>query len=201
VQINDKVWFDLRHRLAGIVSDVKALSSTHNILVLAHFPATVSAIESSLRAADVTFQTFSMFDSSGLCSTMPTGTVFVGLVRALQQPNLMRQPATSSVRIIVAEHHPRANNDQHVIDVAEKLPCDAEVQFHTSLDDPLMMRFGGEKLTSLMKTLGMEESEAVEHRFVTNAIRNAQEKLEQLVPREIPTESIDDWFKFNLRTT
>lgn len=197
MQRDDKVWFDLRHRLAGIASEVKALESSHRVLVLAHFPATLAGVESSLRAADISFQTFSLFDSASLCSS--SGKVLVGLARALQQPSVLLQTANSSVRVLVAEHHPRAQNDQQVIDVVEKLPCVTEVHFHTSLDDPLIRHFNGDRLTSLVQTLGMDQAECIEHRFVTNAIRNAQEKLQDLVPREIPTESITDWFKFNLR--
>lgn len=200
MQSDDKVWFDLRNRLAGIANEVKELRSSHNVLVLAHFSETLRAVESSLNSVDVKFQTFTLFDSSMICSGLASGNVMVGMARALQPANVLLQQGHSTVRVIVAEHHPKATNDQHIIDIVEKLPCHAEVQFHTSLDDPLLRHFGGDKLISLVKILGMSESESIEHRFVTSAIRTAQEKLEELVPREFPTESIADWFRFNLRS-
>jgi hypothetical protein len=200
VQTDDKVWFDLRYRLAGIANEVKELWATENVLVLAHFPATLSAVEMSMRAAGITFQTFSQFDSSTLCSKTTTSRVMVGLVRALQTPSVLTQSSTSELAVIVAEHHPRAKTDLSVIEIVEKLPCRATVHFHTSLDDPLLKHFGGEKLVTLVKRLGMDESECIAHRFVTSAIRNAQENLEQKVSHDLPTESIEDWFKFNLRS-
>ena len=51
-------------------------------------------------------------------------------------------------------------------------------RFYLSLDDSLMRIFASEKVGGMMKKLGMEKGEAIEHPWVTKAIENAQRKVE-----------------------
>ena len=51
-------------------------------------------------------------------------------------------------------------------------------RFYLSLDDALMRIFASEKMGNMMKRLGMERGEAIEHPWVTRAIENAQRKVE-----------------------
>jgi preprotein translocase subunit SecA len=51
-------------------------------------------------------------------------------------------------------------------------------RFYLSLEDDLMRIFGGDRITSLMETMGMEEDEVIEHRFLSRAIENAQKRVE-----------------------
>ena len=46
------------------------------------------------------------------------------------------------------------------------------------MQDSLMRIFASERVTQMMKKLGMEEGEAIEHPWVTRAIENAQRKVE-----------------------
>lgn len=62
-----------------------------------------------------------------------------------------------------------------------------------------MKHFGSDQIVTLFKRLGADEAEAISHPFVTSAIRNAQEKIEKKVQRDMPTESMEDWFRFNMR--
>ena len=51
-------------------------------------------------------------------------------------------------------------------------------RFYLSLEDSLMRIFASEKMASMMKRLGMEKGEAIEHKMVNRAIENAQKKVE-----------------------
>jgi len=51
-------------------------------------------------------------------------------------------------------------------------------RFYLSLEDSLMRIFASDKVGSMMKKLGMEKGEAIEHPWVTKAIENAQRKVE-----------------------
>ena len=51
-------------------------------------------------------------------------------------------------------------------------------RFYLSLEDDLMRIFGGERITGIMERLGMEEDEPIEHRLISRAIENAQNKVE-----------------------
>ncbi len=51
-------------------------------------------------------------------------------------------------------------------------------RFYLSLQDNLMRIFASEKMAAMMKRLGMEKGEAIEHKMVNRAIENAQKKVE-----------------------
>ena len=51
-------------------------------------------------------------------------------------------------------------------------------KFFLSLEDDLMRIFGSQKISGIMNRLGMEEDEPIEHNMITNAIANAQKKVE-----------------------
>ena len=46
------------------------------------------------------------------------------------------------------------------------------------MEDSLMRIFASERVTGMMKKLGMEYGEAIEHPWVSKAIENAQRKVE-----------------------
>ncbi len=51
-------------------------------------------------------------------------------------------------------------------------------QFYVSMTDDLMRRFGGEKMSRMMETLGIAEDEAIQNKMISNSVRNAQKKIE-----------------------
>ena len=51
-------------------------------------------------------------------------------------------------------------------------------RFYLSLEDSLMRIFTPPRMRAMLQNLGMEEGEAIEHRWVTKAIENAQRKVE-----------------------
>ncbi|MCB0207634.1 MAG: preprotein translocase subunit SecA, partial [Anaerolineae bacterium] len=51
-------------------------------------------------------------------------------------------------------------------------------RFYLSMEDDLMRRFGGERLSGIMQRLGVEDDMPIEAGMVTRAIENAQTKVE-----------------------
>ncbi|MFI3246918.1 MAG: SEC-C metal-binding domain-containing protein, partial [Ferrimonas sp.] len=51
-------------------------------------------------------------------------------------------------------------------------------RFYLSMEDGLMRIFASERVANMMKKLGMEHGEAIEHPWVNRAIENAQRKVE-----------------------
>jgi preprotein translocase subunit SecA len=51
-------------------------------------------------------------------------------------------------------------------------------RFYMALEDDLLRIFGGERITSIMEKLGMQEGEPIEHNLISRAIENAQSKVE-----------------------
>ena len=52
-------------------------------------------------------------------------------------------------------------------------------KFYISLEDDLMRLFGGDRVTSIMGKLGMEDGEAIEHSMITKSVERAQKKVEE----------------------
>ncbi|HHT9119737.1 MAG TPA: preprotein translocase subunit SecA [Candidatus Hypogeohydataceae bacterium YC41] len=52
-------------------------------------------------------------------------------------------------------------------------------RFFVSLEDDLMRLFASDRVSSILKKLGMEEGMAIEHSMVSNAIERAQKKVEE----------------------
>jgi preprotein translocase subunit SecA len=51
-------------------------------------------------------------------------------------------------------------------------------RFYISLQDDLMRLFGSDRLTGVVNALGLEDDQPIEHRMLSNAIENAQKKIE-----------------------
>ena len=51
-------------------------------------------------------------------------------------------------------------------------------RFYVSLEDDLMLRFGGDRMQALMKKLGWEEGMAIDGNLISRSIENAQKRVE-----------------------
>ena len=193
-RVDDKVWFDGKRKLREICDEVPAdLQQGTNVLVLSHFPASLSKLTSLLRESAVPLQNFSTYDSPSLCSSS-AGTVWTGLARAFHSPAALQptSPNPIKLKILLVEHHPRYSQDQAVLETAARLPCQAELRFNFSLDDPLLRHFNGDSLQKLFKTIGIDETESLSHPLITTAMKSAQEKIENHVMKDLQAESIED---------
>jgi len=199
IQNYDKVWFDGAIKLDHICTDVSAgQGNGHSVLLLSHFEATLARLSALLGQKGIRHERFSSLNPSELCTSSP-GKVWLGSARSFQLGYEM-SPATAGapLEIVVAEHHPLQSRDQELIDAAAKLACQARLAFYFSLDDPVMKHFGTASVKALFERLGIEKSECISHHLVTTAIRTAQENIERKVGKDVPTQSIEDWFKYNL---
>ncbi|MDV6237208.1 hypothetical protein CH379_016365 [Leptospira ellisii] len=95
---------------------------------------------------------------------------------------------------IFGEHHPLRKTEQQIF---LKLHL-KEATVFSSLDEPLLRRFGGKNTSKLMRNLGVG-NEAVEHPMITASIRKIQEKIEKkIVIEQRLRSSPEDWFSANL---
>ena len=80
--------------------------------------------------------------------------------------------------VIGTERHESRRVDNQLRGRAGRQGDPGSSRFYLSLEDNLMRIFASDKVSSLMKKLGMEKGEAIEHNWVTKAIGNAQKKVE-----------------------
>lgn len=117
----------------------------------------------------------------------------VTLITSRQTTNVMLQERTP----VFAEHFPLLNKE---IDIFQRLNL-KEIMVYSSLDEPMFQNFGGEKIISMMMKMGMKEDEVLEHRMITKAIQNAQEKIAEKVIIEQSATSQQEWFRKNFSTS
>ncbi|MBN8548791.1 MAG: preprotein translocase subunit SecA [Deltaproteobacteria bacterium] len=80
--------------------------------------------------------------------------------------------------IIGTERHESRRIDNQLRGRAGRQGDPGKTRFYVSLEDDLMMRFGGERIQTLMKRLGWEEGIAIDGRLISRSIESAQKKVE-----------------------
>ena len=81
--------------------------------------------------------------------------------------------------ILGTERHESRRIDNQLRGRSGRQGDPGESRFYLSLEDDLMRLFGGERINSLMDTLGIDEDTPIENRILTNSIENAQKKVEE----------------------
>jgi preprotein translocase subunit SecA len=82
------------------------------------------------------------------------------------------------LHVIGSERHESRRIDNQLRGRSGRQGDAGSSRFYLSLEDDLMRIFASDKVGALMKKLGMQEGEAIEHPWVNRAIENAQRKVE-----------------------
>ncbi len=80
--------------------------------------------------------------------------------------------------IIGTERHESRRIDNQLRGRAGRQGDPGRTRFYVSLEDDLMMRFGGDRIQVLMKRLGWEEGVAIDGKLISRSIESAQKKVE-----------------------
>ena len=86
--------------------------------------------------------------------------------------------ASGGLHIIGTERHESRRIDNQLRGRAGRQGDEGSSRFYLSMEDSLMRIFASDKVSGMMRKLGMNETEAIEHPWVTKAIANAQRKVE-----------------------
>ena len=86
--------------------------------------------------------------------------------------------ASGGLHIIGTERHESRRIDNQLRGRAGRQGDAGSSRFYLSMEDALMRIFASDRVTGMMRKLGMKPGEAIEHPWVTKAIANAQRKVE-----------------------
>ncbi len=86
--------------------------------------------------------------------------------------------ASGGLHIIGTERHESRRIDNQLRGRAGRQGDAGSSRFYLALDDALMRIFASDRMAGMMRKLGMEPGEAIEHPLVSRAIENAQRKVE-----------------------
>jgi len=82
------------------------------------------------------------------------------------------------LHIVATERHESRRIDNQLRGRSGRQGDPGVSRFYLSLEDPLMRLFASDTVKNMMRRMGMEHGESIEHRMVTNAIIKAQRKVE-----------------------
>ena len=82
------------------------------------------------------------------------------------------------LHIIGSERHESRRIDNQLRGRAGRQGDPGVSRFYLSLEDDLMRIFAGDRVISMMRAMGLQENEAIEHKMVSRSIENAQRKVE-----------------------
>jgi len=86
--------------------------------------------------------------------------------------------AAGGLFIIGTERHESRRIDNQLRGRAGRQGDPGESRFYISLEDDLMRLFGSDRLMGMVEALGLEEDQPIEHKMLSNAIENAQKRVE-----------------------
>ncbi len=82
------------------------------------------------------------------------------------------------LHIIGTERHESRRIDNQLRGRSGRQGDPGSSRFYISLEDDLMRLFGSDRLTRVVEVLRLEEDQPIEHKMLSNAIENAQKKVE-----------------------
>ena len=86
--------------------------------------------------------------------------------------------AAGGLKIIGTERHESRRIDNQLRGRSGRQGDPGESKFYIGLDDDLMKIFGGDMITKVYNTIGMEETIPIENKLISNAVESAQKKVE-----------------------
>ena len=86
--------------------------------------------------------------------------------------------SAGGLKIIGTERHESRRIDNQLRGRSGRQGDIGESKFYIGLDDDLMKIFGGDAITKVYNTLGADENMPIDSRIISNAVENAQKKVE-----------------------
>ena len=86
--------------------------------------------------------------------------------------------AAGGLKIIGTERHESRRIDNQLRGRSGRQGDPGESKFYIGLDDDLMKIFGGDAITKVFNSLGVDENMPIEAKVISNSVENAQKKVE-----------------------
>jgi hypothetical protein len=177
----DRIWLSEKAKESGIRAEIEkeAASQPAGILLVTHFPDTLKHLSELQTTIDANFD---LRLASELTSDLTS---------------LLASDDRYYV-ILVAERHPLRSHDDRIVEFAKDVPSKCKVAFHMSLEDPLLKAFVSPSMEQMLRTLGMDENEAIESNMVNRRIAAVQKKIAASVFGDTEAANAHDWLKTNM---
>ncbi|MXP51152.1 preprotein translocase subunit SecA [Pantoea sp. SoEX] len=99
-------------------------------------------------------------------------------IKSLWQKSHDEVISSGGLHIIGTERHESRRIDNQLRGRSGRQGDAGSSRFYLSMEDTLMRIFASDRIANIMRKLGIKQGEAIEHPWVTKAIANAQQKVE-----------------------
>jgi preprotein translocase subunit SecA len=196
IEESDEVWATTIEKLEGVARAARAaIDAGKRCLVSAHFRSTLDDARTSLRTLHPDAR--SLTDTRAVGDFRAARGTAVGLALVDVLPADTPAVPVPDLVVIAVERHPMHAPDETISHFALASGV-SQVTFHTALDEPLLTKFGAERLTELLRRLGLSAGTSVSHAMLTRAIRNAQQSIARAAVASHPAASPAEWMRYNL---
>jgi hypothetical protein len=200
--LEDRVWYDRHAKWTGITREIQNRRAyDRRIVIVAHFPQSLADACDVFDVTGIDFQPFSdplqadalMAENSQLPQTIAL------LAEQLDDDagRVIEETSLESATLLVIERHPLPEPDERIVEFARQIPGRPRVRFYLALDEPLMLRLGGNWLPAMLQHLGMERTEPIQSAMVSRSLKKAQRHLRDETSLNEPTQSAEEWFERN----
>ncbi len=194
---NDVFWLTDPAKIRGLITAAsRALASGSHVLLITRSPDTFDRLTDSAAIAKLPLD--------GLQSPT-TAPQLLAHLRARPSPTLLLafdsslapSPAPPSgpspsnppaLAILVAERFPLRASDDALLTYSAAIPA-STIEFHLSIEDPLLQAFRGDSTEKILRSLGMTDSESITHPMLSRSISRAQQKIATQCPDHSQVES------------
>lgn len=192
-----QVWLTSSARYEGIIAEAQSVRTrSEHVLMVAHFRESLESLVNAMQQAGEEYHLWRPSSDPQPWENQTSPAVMVTLFEFLEQLSL---PGTSAfpLTVIAAEVHPLESVDRRLAESCSRLGTPTTIRAHASLDDPLIASVCGERVMTLLKSLGMAEGEAILSPMVSRSIRTAQHRFSRTCRSNHLADSAAVWFELN----
>ena len=101
--------------------------------------------------------------------------------------------------VLLADTYPLLDPEMQIINVLYRSEVETIIVY-SSLDEAVFEIFGSDRILDILDTLGMKESESIEHRMIDKSVARARQKIaEKMSGPDRKTKTATEWFTENYR--
>lgn len=183
--LDDRIWLTEEAKFKGLSKQLNENNDSGVILLIAHFEGTLERLTAiaDAYAGDVPLQ----------------ATLAENLSTDIAARLSIDESAT--IDLIVAERHPLLSADDAIMQFADEIPCNCQLAYHLSLEDPLLKLFVTDFVQRILDSLGMKEDEPIESNMISRRIKAAQQKIGSTATGNAKAASAAEWLELNTPAT
>ena len=184
--MNDRVYKTKREKYKAVIEEIEKLvqagrpvlvgTTSVEISEMLSKMLTMRKIEHKVLNAKLHQKEADIVATAGLSGTVTIATNMAGRGTDIKLSPEVK--AAGGLAIIGTERHESRRIDNQLRGRSGRQGDAGSSRFYLSMEDALMRIFASDRVSGMMRKLGMKPGEAIEHPWVTKAIANAQRKVE-----------------------